>query len=357
MTDKELLDLYSDYLISSFGQTTSTGLAALLGGSVSHDRITRSLAGQQATSADLWRLVKPHVRVMQSAEGVMIVDDSIAKKPSTDENEIVCWHYDHAQDRTVKGINFVTALYHSREVSLPVGFVLVAKTEYYTDKKDGKQKRRSPVSKNEHYRSLLRQAMDNQIPFQYVLNDVWFASAENMRFVKHDLHQAFVMPVKANRKVALSQANQQQGRYVRVDTLKLEPNVTYEVYLEDVDFPLRLIQQVFVNGDGSTGVLYLVTSDTTLTYDQIVSIYRKRWPIEPYHKSLKQNASLEKSPTHTVVTQTNHFFAAVCGYIKLELLKVSTHTNHFALKAKLYAQALQTAFMALRQLQPIRLAA
>lgn len=357
MTDKELLDLYSDYLISSFGQTTSTGLSALLGGSVSHDRITRYLAGPQRSSADLWQVVKPYVRQTQSADGVLIVDDSIAEKPSTDENEIVCWHYDHAQDRPVKGINFVTVLYHSQSVSLPVGFLLVSKTEYYIDKKDGQQKRRSPISKNEHYRALLRQALDNQIPFKYVLNDVWFASAENMKFVKRELNKDFVMPVKANRKVALSLADQQQRRYGRVDTLTLEPNVTYEVYLEDVDFPLRLIKQVFVNGDGSTGVLYPVTSDTTLTYDEIVSIYRKRWPIEPYHKSLKQNASLEQSPTHTVVTQTNHFFAALCGYIKLEMLKVSTQINHFALKAKLYAQALQTAFDALRQLQPVRLAA
>ncbi|MSS70901.1 MAG: IS701 family transposase, partial [Candidatus Latescibacteria bacterium] len=35
MTNKDLLDLYSDYLISSFGQTTATGLASLLGGTVS----------------------------------------------------------------------------------------------------------------------------------------------------------------------------------------------------------------------------------------------------------------------------------------------------------------------------------
>lgn len=358
MTDNELLDLYSDYLISSFGQTTSTGLAALLGGSVSHDRITRFLAGRPHTSADLWQIVKPYVRQIQSADGVLIVDDSIAEKPATDENDIVCWHYDHAQDRTVKGINFVTALYYAQEVALPVGFVLVAKTEYYLDK-DGQQKRRSPVSKNEHYRALLRQGVDNQLSFRYVLNDVWFASAENMRYVKQELQKDFVMPLKANRKVALSRMDQQQRHFVRVDTLTLEPNVTYEVYLEDVAFPLRLVKQVFVNGDGSTGVLAqrLVTSALTLTYDDIVSIYRTRWPIEPYHKSLKQNASLERSPTHTVVTQTNHFFAALCGYIKLELLKVATQTNHFALKAKLYTQALQTAFDALRQLQPVRLAA
>ena len=42
--NKQLLDLYSDYLISSFNQTTATGLSKLLDGSVSHDKISRFLA-------------------------------------------------------------------------------------------------------------------------------------------------------------------------------------------------------------------------------------------------------------------------------------------------------------------------
>ena len=204
---------------------------------------------------------------------------------------------------------------------------------------------------------VLTRAVANQIVFAYVLNDVWFASAENMRLVKHDLHKDFVMPVKTNRKVALNLADQQQGRYARVDTLAREANTAREVYLEGVHFPRLLVKQVFVNGDGSTGVLYLVTSDTTLTADQVMALYRTRWNVEPYHKSFKQNASLEKSPTQTVTTQTNHFFAAVCGYIKLELLKRSTKLNHFALKSKLYLAALHVAFDTLRQLQPVRLAA
>jgi hypothetical protein len=75
--------------------------------------------------------------------------------------------------------------------------------------------------------------------------------------------------------------------------------------------------------------------------------------IEGYHKSLKQNVSLAKSPTQTVTTQTNHFFAALCGFIKLERLKGKTKLNHFALKAKLYLTALHSAFSTLRQLAPL----
>ncbi len=357
MDDKELLDIYTDYLISSFGLTTGTGLSRLLEGAISHDRIQRFLASPLKSGAEFWQIVKPYIRQIQRDDGVLIVDDSISEKPHTDENDIICWHYDHTSGQTIKGINIISVLYHVQEVSLPVGYHLVTKTEVYTDQKTGKEKRRATVTKNEVYRQLLRQAVQNQISFRYVLNDVWYASADNMMFVKHDLKRDFIMPLKTNRKVALTLEDKKQGQYVRIDTLDLEPDTLLTIYLESVDFPLHLVKQVFTNADGGIGILYLVTSDLDLTYDGITTGYGKRWPVEPYHKSLKQNASLSKSPTKTVTTQSNHIFAAMCAYIKLEMLKASTHTNHFALKSKLYLQALRTAFDALHDLQPVRVAA
>ena len=355
--DDQLLDLYTDYLISSFGLVTATGLSTLLGGSVSHDKITRFLASRPRTAGDLWRLVKPFVRQVQSADGVMIIDDSIAEKPFSDENDIVCWHYDHAHQRVVKGINFVSCLYHAQEVSLPVGFAVIAKTETYLDKKNGTPKRRSPITKNELYQTLLRHAAQNQIPFRYVLNDIWYSSADNMKFVKNSLKKEFIMPLKANRKVAVGLEAKLQGQFVCVDALVLEPQTRLEVYVEGVDFPIFLVKQIFANKDGSTGVQYLVTSDAELTFDAITTLYQKRWNVEPYHKSLKQHAGLEKSPTHTVTTQSNHLFAALCAFIKLEMLKTSTQLNHFALRAKLYLRALEVAYSTLGALKPVRFAA
>ena len=64
-----------------------------------------------------------------------------------------------------------------------------------------------------------------------------------MMFIRHTLKKDFVMPIKANRKAALSLTDKQQGRSVRVDTLELEKNVTYTIYLEGVDFPLLLVNK------------------------------------------------------------------------------------------------------------------
>jgi hypothetical protein len=204
---------------------------------------------------------------------------------------------------------------------------------------------------------MTQQAVCNQIQIKYVLNDIWFAAAENMLFVKTTLKKDFIMPLKNNRKVALSVGAKQNGQYQRVDTLELEPMQPVNVYLEGIPFALLLIKQVFTNEDGTTGILYLVTSDTTLSGYGVATIYQKRWNVEPYHKSLKQNASLEKSPTQTVTTQANHFFAALCGFIKLELLKDTTKLNHFALKSKLYLHAIQSAYAELHKLNPQQLTA
>lgn len=52
---------------------------------------------------------------------------------------------------------------------LPVSYRLVSKTEPYIDK-DGKAKRRSRVTKNEHYRAMLADSVHNHISFRYEIN-------------------------------------------------------------------------------------------------------------------------------------------------------------------------------------------
>ncbi len=222
MMNRELLELYSDYLLSAFSHTTATGLSAMTAGAVSHDRVTRFLASEEFDSAALWRLVKPLVRQLEDESGhsgVLIIDDTIEEKPYTDESELICWHYDHSKGRSVKGINLISTLYQvghrAGEASIPVAFELVKKSEWIFDEKKGKWRRKSPQTKNEHYRQMLAACAKNQIEFRYVLNDVWYASSENMRFVKEELRKEFIMPIKTNRKVALCLEDKKSGKYER----------------------------------------------------------------------------------------------------------------------------------------------
>lgn len=228
---------------------------------------------------------------------------------------------------------------------------MVRKTKTETDKKTGKQRRVSDKTKNEQYREMLRVCVKNNIKFKYVLNDVWYASSENMMYIKKEMKKDFLMPIKTNRKIALSETDKLNGKYVTVNDLELKEGATYKIYLEAVEFPLLLIKQIFKNDDGSEGILYLVSSDLTLTYDKITTIYQKRWKVEEYHKSLKQNVSLCKSPTKRVRTQSNHIFASIYAFFKLEFLSIKAKVNQTALRSKIYISANRAAFEELENMK------
>lgn len=349
--NKDLLELYSDYLLSSFTHVTATGLSAMTGGEVSHDRITRFLASEEMDSRALWRLLKPLARQVEGDDGVLVIDDTIEEKPYTDESELVCWHYEHSKGRSVKGLNLISALYQAGEVCVPVAFELVKKSGWIFDEKKGKWRRKSLKTKNELYRGMLSACRSNRLKFRYVLSDVWYSASETMNHIKCKLEKEFIMPLKSNRKVALCPADKRRGLYERVSLLELEANTTREVYLEQVGFPLLLAKQVFKNEDGTQGVLYLVSSDLTLDYERMTTIYQRRWKVEEYHKSLKSNASLAKSPTKTIRTQGNHVFASIWAFVKLERMKLATSMNHFALRSRLCVKAVQAAFQELQDLR------
>ncbi|APC96154.1 hypothetical protein KX02_1868 (plasmid) [Francisella tularensis subsp. novicida] len=53
------------------------------------------------------------------------MDDTISEKPSTDENDIVCWHHSHAKCVHVKGINIVSYMLSTSNLSIPIDYEIV----------------------------------------------------------------------------------------------------------------------------------------------------------------------------------------------------------------------------------------
>ncbi len=355
---KTTLDLYTDYLLSSFGATTATGLSSLLDKAISHDDVTRFVHTLSAGSSALWKQVKPMVRQAErvavgSGVGCLIVDDSIIEKAYTDENGLISFHYDHSKDRYVKGMNLVSLVLQIGALNLPVAYELVIKT-LRCDLKDSKVCWRSERTKNEMFRDLFTLCLGNQLAFRYVLCDSWYTNAEN---IKHILsaNKHLIGAVKSNLEVAVSLQDKKAGKFVKVSELPLELGLQ-QVYIRQVEVPVSLCKDIFINEDGKQTLQYLLATDLSLTFQQVITTYQRRWGVEEYraanrHKSIKQNASAAKAPLKTITTQANHLFASLCAYIKLEQLKLTQGMNHFALKTKLYLKATQAAFMELQQLK------
>ena len=342
------VDLYTDYLLGSSCQVSCTVLSSVLGGKISHDRFTRMLQSGVISSRYLWLAAKPLCRDIASDDAVLILDDSVEAKPYSQVNSLVSYHFDHTVGRSVKGVNFLTALYHGNGISVPVGVEFIIKDKESVV--DGKIRYKSSTSKNELFRDMVRTAVNKQLRFRYVLSDSWFCNADNMRFVNDETESYFVMAMKDNRKVALSLEDKKAGRYIGIKEAVMEGCVT-SVYVEQLDFPILITKQVFKNGDGSTGTLYLCSNDLNLTYGQMNTIYKKRWKVEEYHKSIKSNCSFPKSPASSVASQKSHLIGSLLAFIKMERLKNSKHTNHFALKTLININATREAMKTIEELK------
>ncbi len=243
-------------------------------------------------------------------------------------------------------------------------------------------KRPQTKTKHEILEGMLRFAVQNEVPFKRVLFDVWYGSADNMRLVKLDLEKEFITPIKENRKIKLLE---RAGSSLQaVSTLELEEGKPYLARLEGVPFDVIVVKLVFKHEkrpcpkrprplgarmwsrqvhfmvkNGIEGVLFLCSSETGLTGENLRLGYHKRatmpegafygqeWSVEEQHKSgkrpkpvrccfrvKKQNTGLGASPASLVTSRVNHVFCSYVGVLKLECLKLSTGLNHFALKAK-----------------------
>ena len=347
------LELYADYLLSTFGAATATGLSAMVEGDVSHDQVTRFLSAQEYTSKDLWQQVKSTIRSIERDDGVLIFDDTIQEKAWTDESELMCWHFDHCSGRTVRGINLLNALYYCNGTSIPVAFELVTKPIQYSDIANKRLKRKSEKTKNEMLREMIDACIGQALKFRFVLIDSWFSSEENFEFIT-DKGRHFIAALKDNRLIALSQEDHKKKRFIRVDELDFAEHTPVRGWLKGHAKAVLIMCQVFKNKDDSTGVLHLVCSDLTCNYDLVTTTYKKRWQVQVFHKSLKSNASLAKSPTRTVRSQSSHVFMAIYATFKLECLSIANKLNPFALCRKLLINASRTAYA---QLQLFRAAA
>jgi len=87
---------------------------------------------------------------------VLIFDATIQEKAWTDENKVMCWHFDHCSGRSMRGVNLLNAL--------PVAFERVRKPLPFCDVKT-RQVRRVSGQKNELMRSMMATCVNNALKF------------------------------------------------------------------------------------------------------------------------------------------------------------------------------------------------
>ena len=97
----------------------------------------------------------------------------------------------------------------------------------------------------------------------------------------------------------------------------------------------------------------LHSNDIEQDKESMETIYQKRWKVEVFHKNIKSNTGLAKSPAKKVKTQSNHIFMSLLATAKLEGLSIKKGLTTFGLKTKLYIKAQKEAFKAWKQMQAL----
>lgn len=330
MVNVGMRKVYVDYLLSASGHISATDISELVDNQYSHDQITRMLSSGAITDKTLYRKSKRFIGAQQAAgKKCLIFNDSIQAKPHSQVNGLVNWHYSHADGRCIKGINFLSALWCDEKRSAVLSMEMVEKQEVFNEKTQGWEWQNTE-GKNEKFRRMVRRLTQNKEWVDYVLADSWYASKENMAWVLKACRTHLVMALKANRLVTRSEREAQSGHFKSLQELRLG-KCAVKVYLKDLDFPVLLVKKVFKNEDGSSGTLYLATSDLALSYEAIFTLYKRRWRVEEYHKSLKSNCALGKCQASSKTAQKSHFYLAALAFLLLEKAKAQENKNHFAL--------------------------
>ncbi|PJD93256.1 MAG: hypothetical protein CK425_12960 [Parachlamydia sp.] len=60
------------------------------------------------------------------------------------------------------------------------------------------------------FRSIIAQAVTNKVKFDDVPADNWFGAKKNMEFIHYDMKKKFIIGIKTNRLIALSEEDKKR---------------------------------------------------------------------------------------------------------------------------------------------------
>src|SRR5262245_17141766 len=181
---------YIDFLLATPRAVSATEAARVQPdrpNAPAHDAFTRLLHRLEPDPAALWGEVRPLVR---PGDGVLVIDDSVLDKPFARHMGLVGRFWSGRHRRVVQGINLVTLLWTDGDRLYPCDYRLA-------DPADGKG-----VTKNGHFRDLVRAAHARGFNPRCVSFDAWYSGKENLKAVR-GCGWTFLTQVRCNRRVNL----------------------------------------------------------------------------------------------------------------------------------------------------------
>jgi hypothetical protein len=256
------------------------------------------------------RIIKDAISPLTSEDRVnaLVIDDSVFDRNRSRKVELLSKIYDHAKHAYLNGFHMLTLGWTDGNTFLPVNSVLLSsenKKNRITeanqmDKRSvGYRRRQLSMTKGtEAMLELLKAAKAAAIPAKYVLFDSWFSSPKALHAVKEIGYDVIGMIKKSSKMrftyegESLSLPDIYKRNKKRRGRSRYLLSVRVDVVKDGKAIPAKV---VYVrNRKKRKEYLCLISTDLSLTEEEIIRIYGKRWDIEVFFKVCKSYLRLSK---------------------------------------------------------------
>ena len=235
-----------------------------------------------------------------------VLDDSFIGRKRSKKVELLSFIFDHVSGRKLPGFNLLTLGWTDGFSFIPVGFNMLAsaiKSKRIVDIKEGIDKRTNGYKnrmdaikqKPEAAITMIRAALGAGIEAGYVLMDTWFTNEPFIKQIK-ELGLEVIGMLKDNKQMyhyrgKLVNLKEIAAHHVRFNT-RQECLGSITVFTRCNRIPVKL---VFVrNRNKRDEYLIILSTDCSLSDDEIVRRYGYRWSIECCFKVSKSMLKLGK---------------------------------------------------------------
>ena len=237
---------------------------------------------------------------------VFILDDTTIEKPKSKNTELMSVVHDHTTGKFVHGFKLLGLGYSDGISFLPIDFNVHAGSAERNilcppkecDKRTLAYTRRQNAvkSKLEMGYSLLEKALNDGIIADYALMDSWFAHPSFITSIKNNLSIDVICMLKRNEikymyndeelklKEIYRTARKRPGKSKYL--LSIQSNVTYN----GSKLPVKIV--FLRNTHCKKDWIPILSTDITLSEEEIVELYCRRWDIECFFKVCKSYLKL-----------------------------------------------------------------
>lgn len=267
----------------------------------------------------------------------LILDDTPYWRNRSKKVEMLSRCYDHSEHRYYKGFTMLNLGWSDGQTFIPIDFRLLASGKdenllegslIKEDKRTITTKRRTEARIDKPASAFIMLANVKGTPAQtrYVLMDSWFASPSFILSVK-GLGYDVVARIKNHENYRYLYNGEAQSISQIYRSGKKRPGksrylLSVTVTVRHKDFKETVTAKIVFVRERSNRKKWIaiLSTDTDLDENEIITLYGKRWDIEPFHKTIKSTLKLTKEfqfrsfdaiTAHTVVVLTRYLFLAL----------------------------------------------